>query len=563
MQIKKFLEYADDSSRSILDIDDSEIMSWNKSYGIPDNFILESVQNLRKSIGENRYIEGFWEAFRAECAIVQKSLANESFNNYFETKIKNDFKQIDGKETMIIISDTFEQIEEMIISNSEKQIFIVTLNDSTQPTNENINWIYLEKFYNISQIFYLFRPYITNQKIYLYFNNEYILSCSYKQLYNITGVDLFKTISYQLKFLKEYVGMNVINRVQFNRFYSEETWIYDKLIYKKLKGIENYKESDTYIGFYNYKGDVCPDFLNSPHCWVGEHFKNAIRSFSKVSLSKGFVVESCNQNNIDSFNIIVFWDCPPFDDLIFEKALESGKKIILYATESVGINLCNDNSRNFYLFDKIGTWRKNEIDSKKIGTVKPVYFEYDKTIGFIPYDKRKIFILLGSIFWRKSSPFALYKERENIILWMEKKHLGELDFYGKCNRNTKNMYKSYKGRVDDKLNLLARYRFCVCYENNHGYDGYVTEKIYDCIFARCVPIYLGAPDIEEYIPKECYIDARKFNSFAQIYEYILNLTEEQWNMYINAMDKFIKENRFGSYDGTAMFNDFRNLLENL
>lgn len=146
---------------------------------------------------------------------------------------------------------------------------------------------------------------------------------------------------------------------------------------------------------------------------------------------------------------------------------------------------------------------------------------------------------------------------------MEENHFGELDFYGKCNKNTKNVYKSYKGKVDNKLEVLSKYKFCVCYENNYGYDGYITEKIYDCIAARCVPIYLGAPDIEKHIPEECYIDARKFNSFAQIYEYIMNLTEEQWNTYIDAMDKFIKGNGFGSYNGEAMLNDLCDLLKDL
>ena len=398
MQIKKFLEYVDSSNISILDMNDSEIKSWNKTYGMPDNYILEAVQNLRKSVSENKYIEGFWEALRAECLNIKRSLANESFINYFGTQIKNDFKQFDENSTMIIIADTFEQIKEMILSNTGKQIFVVTLNDDIQPTNENINWLHLEKFYNISQIFYLFRPFIINQKTYLYFNDIYILSCTYEQLYNIAGVDLFKTVSFQLRFLKEYVGMNVINRAQFNRFYTEKTWIYDKLLYKKLKGYKNYRENDRNIGFYNYEGDICPEYLNSPHCWVGEHFKNAIKSFSKVSFSRGFFVESCNQKNIDNFNIIVFWDCPPFDDPIFEKALETGKKIILYATESVGINSCNDNRRNFYLFDKVGTWRKNEIGSKKIGNIKPVYFEFNKTMAFIPYYERKCIFCLAVFF---------------------------------------------------------------------------------------------------------------------------------------------------------------------
>lgn len=144
---------------------------------------------------------------------------------------------------------------------------------------------------------------------------------------------------------------------------------------------------------------------------------------------------------------------------------------------------------------------------------------------------------------------------------MEKNHFEELDFYGKNTGETKNDYRSYKGKVDDKLEILSKYRYCICYENNNGYERYVTEKIYDCMVAKCVPIYLGAPDIEKYVPSECFIDARKFNSFEQIYEFVTGISETQWEGYINAIEKFIDLNGLEAYSGIAMLNDICNLLK--
>jgi hypothetical protein len=42
--------------------------------------------------------------------------------------------------------------------------------------------------------------------------------------------------------------------------------------------------------------------------------------------------------------------------------------------------------------------------------------------------------------------------------------------------------------VDSKKNTLEKYKFSICYENARDIPGYITEKIFDCFFAGCVPI---------------------------------------------------------------------------
>lgn len=50
-----------------------------------------------------------------------------------------------------------------------------------------------------------------------------------------------------------------------------------------------------------------------------------------------------------------------------------------------------------------------------------------------------------------------------------------------------------------KLEVLRQYQFCLAFENSLQSD-YVSEKWYDCLVAGCVPIYLGAPNIDNYAP---------------------------------------------------------------
>jgi hypothetical protein len=71
-----------------------------------------------------------------------------------------------------------------------------------------------------------------------------------------------------------------------------------------------------------------------------------------------------------------------------------------------------------------------------------------------------------------------------------------------------------------KLAILRKYHFCLAFENSLQPD-YVTEKWYDCLLAGCVPVYLGAPNIEDYAPGPgAYLDVRSFTSLEKLAETI-------------------------------------------
>jgi hypothetical protein len=83
-------------------------------------------------------------------------------------------------------------------------------------------------------------------------------------------------------------------------------------------------------------------------------------------------------------------------------------------------------------------------------------------------------------------------------------------------KNRKALMSIYKGACDSKYEVLSRYKFSLCFENM-AMKGYVTEKIFDCLYTGTVPLYLGAPDIEDLIPKDVYIDCRKFSSWQAMH----------------------------------------------
>ena len=80
------------------------------------------------------------------------------------------------------------------------------------------------------------------------------------------------------------------------------------------------------------------------------------------------------------------------------------------------------------------------------------------------------------------------------------------------------------------LNVFNKYKFIICFENSYA-DGYITEKIFNCFFARTIPIYKGSEKINDYINKDCYIDAR--SNYIDEIKRIIN-DENLYNSYINS-----------------------------
>lgn len=83
-------------------------------------------------------------------------------------------------------------------------------------------------------------------------------------------------------------------------------------------------------------------------------------------------------------------------------------------------------------------------------------------------------------------------------------------------KHRKTLMSIYKGACESKYEVLSQYKFSLCFENMIM-KGYLTEKIFDCLYTGTVPLYLGASDIQGLIPEDIYIDCRKFSSWQAMY----------------------------------------------
>jgi hypothetical protein len=119
---------------------------------------------------------------------------------------------------------------------------------------------------------------------------------------------------------------------------------------------------------------------------------------------------------------------------------------------------------------------------------------------------------------------------------------------------------AYRGPVAEKLESLALYKFSLCFENSR-FPGYISEKIFDCFFTHTIPIYLGAPDIERYVPQEAFVDLRKFRDYSALEAYLDNLTEDAAQTHLDAADAYLQSDAYAPFSADCFARQLVAMLE--
>jgi len=226
------------------------------------------------------------------------------------------------------------------------------------------------------------------------------------------------------------------------------------------------------------------------------------------------------------------------------------KQCILIQWEPAAVDPSGHAEENHRYFSRVYTVRNDIADGHK-------YFQFHFPSAMfriedeIPFEKKK---LLTMVVGNKASihPDELYSARREAIEFFEKVASTEFTFYG--TRWDKENYKSYGGSPIDKIHTIKNYRFSICYENQKEMPGYITEKIWNCFQAKNVPVYWGAPNVADYIPRECMIRKEDFESLDDLYTFLKNMDEQQYQGYLDAVGQFFqdKNSHKFSYDAFAV-----------
>jgi hypothetical protein len=125
---------------------------------------------------------------------------------------------------------------------------------------------------------------------------------------------------------------------------------------------------------------------------------------------------------------------------------------------------------------------------------------------------------------------------------------------------------SYRGKFPrgnaNKHEILKNYKFALCFENTI-FPGYVTEKIFDCILCGAIPIYFGAPDIDEFVPRDIFIDFKKFKTFDELEQFLVSMTVEESKSYLDAAYDFVNSFSYEKYYLTSWQKDILHSLKDV
>lgn len=243
----------------------------------------------------------------------------------------------------------------------------------------------------------------------------------------------------------------------------------------------------------------------------------------------------------------------------YENCVRRGMKerLVLFLWEGKAVSPSNYNSALYKKFNYIFTWNDALVDNKKFFKFHlPIAkdTEMHEPVAF----NRKKFLVNISINKCSSTPRELYSERRKSISYFDKHFGGQFDLFGVGWNEPKSRFerllpwtakkfKSYKGKVDNKIEILKQYTFSLCYENLAGEDGYITEKIFDCLKAGSVPIYWGAENIEKYVEKNAFIDRRNFKSNRELGKFLSRMDEPSYQTYIEAGQRYLQNKQFSLF----------------
>jgi alpha(1,3/1,4) fucosyltransferase len=302
----------------------------------------------------------------------------------------------------------------------------------------------------------------------------------------------------------------------------------------------------------------------------------------------GYVIESPTRESLKDAEWLLFWDVPSATNAQgFRGALRRMRQGMAERTRNwleeartagldrVGVILwepatvCAANwmTDGYRSFTTVISWDDSIVDNVKIHKICFPVPESWPRISEVAFRDKKLLVNISS---NKLSrhPGELYSARVEAIRYFESSNPYGFDLYGQgwdrpavpvgdarglqpiwLRKHTP--YPSYRGTVAHKTAVLPNYRFALCYENAGGQAGYITEKIFDVMRSGCVPVYLGAPNIEEYVDRGAFIDRRKFSSNRELGEFLSSMTEAEHESYLRSISRFLDSDRFSRFKSGA------------
>ena len=128
--------------------------------------------------------------------------------------------------------------------------------------------------------------------------------------------------------------------------------------------------------------------------------------------------------------------------------------------------------------------------------------------------------------------FSGVKRRREFYEKLKNRFGNKIHNLGRCYNNKK---INQPGAHVRNNNEFSEFKFVIAFENK-AIEGYVSEKLINPIFAGCIPVYCGAPDVAKYINPKRFINVNDFSSDEEVFNRMLEISNNP-----NLFNKIVSE----------------------
>jgi hypothetical protein len=267
-------------------------------------------------------------------------------------------------------------------------------------------------------------------------------------------------------------------------------------------------------------------------------------------------------------------------DVLAHKLKHPNQKVILVMWEtSLGARYAA-NPQNHQGYDAVFTYVNRLVDGRRYFFLPPRAFYRQRITTGLPFEERRVGCLVGTNRkfryrsglltickgWRFSArdwidyvfcPGELIRFRAKFGRLCANYEEATLDIFGEgweIFPETRRVCRGIPG--ESTLEYIGNYRYYFAFENHTSSSGLISERIWDALWGDAVPVYLGNSELDRFIPRECYIDAARFDTPKLLLKWLCQAPKETWQKYREAGREFISSEAVDKFLPDAFANEF-------
>lgn len=268
------------------------------------------------------------------------------------------------------------------------------------------------------------------------------------------------------------------------------------------------------------------------------------------------------ESKLKNVNVVVLMDTVSEEILNKVKCV---KRRVLFVYESIIMDKNAHEKEYQQKFSHLLSYNRQTPGLNVFNYQYPVRDELQTEL--VPFSQRKFCCMIASSKTTNWSKEALLL-RETFIQFFSEHHHEKFDLWGSGWDKTPFANSPVcKGLFEgSKHQIMSTYRFAFCPENIGTMEDYITEKIWHAFRNGVIPIYIGPPNIDEYIPKSCYIDLRDYLKkdgsleSQKLYDSLSLIDEEKYNDYLQNISNFLKSDIAQKFTPETFIEKFTNSI---